>query len=159
MVYTNHVEYSFLCPSPSCSLLVAIHFWHLMFRYLALVSISGVREPSADIPIPSFLGKAYKQRSKTILMIWKDWIPIYIFLLWTWKKKLLLVQRRMVEHQGVAFCSFFRFVCLLFVNFSAKLYSSYLNISSPTSLRQSVNRSWSHSCWVFLAFFFLFAQL
>lgn len=46
------------------------------------------------------------------------------------------------------------FVCL-FVNFSAKLYSLYLKTSSPTSLRQSVNRSWSCS-WVFSVFCFCF---
>lgn len=61
------------------------------------------------------------------------------------------------KHQGVAFWSLFRFVCL-FVNFSAKLYSLYLKTSSPTSLRQSVNRSWSRS-WVFSVFCFCFCLL
>lgn len=43
---------------------VTIHFWSLMFWYPALAFLPGLREPSTDILIPAFLGKAYKQRSK-----------------------------------------------------------------------------------------------
>lgn len=156
MVYANHVEYSFLCSSPSWPLPVTIHFWSLMFWYLSLVPLPGLREPSVDIPMPAFLRTTYKQRSKPFWWHRRIESPS-IFPPLDMERKITFGAKAMAEHQGVAFCSLLRFVCLLFVNFSAKLYSSYLNISSPTSLRQSVNRnrSWSHSCWLF----FFFAQL
>lgn len=43
---------SFFAPPPPRPL-PSIHFWSLMFWYITLVSLPGLRDPSADIPIPA----------------------------------------------------------------------------------------------------------
>lgn len=59
---------------PSCPSWVTIHFWYLTFFGTQFWYPTGTQETplSTDIPITTFLQKAYRQRSVTISMAKKD---------------------------------------------------------------------------------------
>lgn len=136
---------------------VTVHFWSLMFWYPALVSLPGLRKPSADILIPAFFGKPVNRGLKHCDGL-EGLNPRLCFSPLDMERK--VTSDAQAEHQGVAFWSLFRFlfVCLFVCNFSAKLYSLYLKTPLSHFLETVSKQKWEPQlvwfCFVFFCFFF-----
>lgn len=137
---------------PSVRWLFTSGIWHSLVHSSGIPTRTQETPLSTNIPVTTFLHKAYKQKAVTFWWHRRIWIPTYILLLWTWKEKLLLVQTDSwiwISECGIVFPFPF------FVNFIAKLYSAYLNFFFlSTSWRHSVSKEVGAT-----TFFFFFCTI
>lgn len=116
-------------PAPSGSLFTS-GFWHW---YIVLVFPPGIKRHPFPLTFPSttFLGKASKQRSATILMAQKDLNSHLCIFPLDMERKVIAGAKTdsWTSECGIVF------PFPWFVNFTAKFYSAYLNFFSSPLLR------------------------